>query len=365
MNGTGGDWCPCVYVALITELFQRGLTKCLVGTRGLLGEGWDATKVNVLVDLTSVTTSTSVNQLRGRSFRLDPDEPEKLADNWDVICVAPEFTKGLDDYARFIDKHDTLFGLTDDGAVEKGVGHVHAAFTEIKPEGIEDSMPVLNAEMLARPQRRAEFRDLWRIGEPFHQVPIHAVESSGGGGGGFPPFPGAKSPWSGESLAAAVSESVLGALRDASLIPRGEGSLHIGTRSGGYVRAFLKDADAAASALFSEALHEALGPLDNPRYVIPRYVDFIDDTWLSRILPRLIGRYFQRTTRTMQMLHAVPSVFGRNKELTLIYQRHWNTRVSPGEAVFAQRGEGEALLEQALRSGTVPQTRPHRKEVFL
>ena len=40
--GSGGDWCPRVYVQLITELFQRGVTKCLVGTRGLLGEGWDA-----------------------------------------------------------------------------------------------------------------------------------------------------------------------------------------------------------------------------------------------------------------------------------------------------------------------------------
>ncbi len=63
-----------------------------------------------------------------------------------MICLAPEFTKGFDDYQRFIDKHNTLFGLTDDGSVEKGVGHVHAAFTEIKPEGIEDSMALLNAE---------------------------------------------------------------------------------------------------------------------------------------------------------------------------------------------------------------------------
>jgi hypothetical protein len=364
LNGSGGDWCPRVYVQMITELFQDGVTRCLVGTRGLLGEGWDATKVNVLIDLTTVTTSTSVNQLRGRSFRLDPDEPAKLADNWDVICLAPEFTKGLDDYRRFIDKHNTLFGLTDDGAVEKGVGHVHAAFTEIKPEGIEDSMTVLNAEMLERPRRRAAFRELWRVGEPYRAAPIHAVELQGGGGG-FPPFPHAKSPWSGESLAAAVSEAVLGALREIGAIPRGAGTLQIGTRSGDYLRAFLKDATAAASAVFSDALHEALGPLDDPRYVIPRYVDLVEDTWLSRILPRLVGRYFQRSTRTMQMLHAVPTVFARNKELALIYQRHWNAHVSPGEAVFAQRGEGEQLLERACQTGLVPQSPPHRKEIFL
>ncbi len=173
--GSGQDWCPRVYVELITDLFQQGVTRCLVGTRGLLGEGWDASKINVLIDLTTVTTSMSVNQLRGRSIRLDSDDPAKLADNWDVVCLAPEFSKGLDDYARFIAKHKTLFGVTDDGAVEKGVGHVHAAFTELRPEGLEGNMGVLNADMLARVRRRPECRELWRIGQTYHDEAVRAV----------------------------------------------------------------------------------------------------------------------------------------------------------------------------------------------
>ena len=55
--GRGKDWIPRYYSLMITEFFQQGLTKCLIGTRGLLGEGWDASKINVLVDLTTVTTS--------------------------------------------------------------------------------------------------------------------------------------------------------------------------------------------------------------------------------------------------------------------------------------------------------------------
>ncbi len=194
IRGKGGDWCPRVYVAMITDLFQAGLTKCLVGTRGLLGEGWDASKINVLIDLTTVTTSMTVNQLRGRSIRLDADEPQKLANNWDVVCIAPEFSKGLDDYLRFIAKHTTLFGITDDGAIEKGVGHVHPAFTELKPEGLEGSTSLLNAEMLARAGRRDEVRELWKIGQPYSDQPIRALETSPlGGSGGFPPFKGAGS----------------------------------------------------------------------------------------------------------------------------------------------------------------------------
>ena len=32
--------------------------------------------------------------MRGRSLRLDPDDPEKVASNWDVVCVAPDLVRG-------------------------------------------------------------------------------------------------------------------------------------------------------------------------------------------------------------------------------------------------------------------------------
>jgi len=364
LSGRGAAWCPRVYVAMITELFQQGLTKCLVGTRGLLGEGWDAHKVNVLVNLAAVTTSMSVNQLRGRSIRLDPDERDKLADNWDIVCLAPEFAKGLDDYRRFIDRHKTIFGLTDDGAIEKGVGHVHAALTELKPEGVEGNTEVLNAEMLRRVARRAEFRDLWRIGQPYRREPIRAVEIKGGGAGGFPPFSRAKEPWSESSLALAIGHAVLGALNQAGLLKQ-RYELHVGQRAGGYVRLFVENAGESDSAMFAQSLHEALGPLDRPRYVIARYADDIRDTWLSNVLPEIVGRFFRRRHRQMVMLHAVPSALAKKKELAAVYQQHWNRHVSPGEVLYAHRGEGERIVEQARRDGHVPGDTIHDKEVFL
>ena len=176
LQAKGSDWCPRVYVEMITELFQSGVTRCLVGTRGLLGEGWDANKINVLIDLTTVTTYMSINQLRGRSFRLDPDKPKKIANNWDVVCIAPEFSKGMDDYMRFKKKHMHLYGVTDDGAIEKGVGHVHAIFSEIKKDSVEENMIEINRDMLERVDQREHYRELWRIGEAYHPEPIKAVE---------------------------------------------------------------------------------------------------------------------------------------------------------------------------------------------
>ncbi|MHC4915978.1 MAG: DEAD/DEAH box helicase family protein [Planctomycetota bacterium] len=357
--GTGSGWGPRVYVAMITDLFQRGLTRCLVGTRGLLGEGWDASKVNVLVDLTTVTTSMTVNQLRGRSIRLDPDD-----NNWDVVCVAPEFRKGLEDYRRFMAKHRVLFGVTDDGAIEKSVGHVHPAFTEIRPEGGEGHAAALNDEMLARASRRAEARALWRIGEPYGGKPLRAVEVRlGGGGGGFPPFAGGEA-WSDLSLARAVGEAVLGALRDADLL-EGPADLSVGELPGGFVRAFLRGADESAARLFADSTAEVLGPLRRPRYIVPRFVKRFHETWISQLLPTVIGRYFRKKSRSLVTWHAVPSALGVSRELAEIYQRWWNRLVSPGEVLFAHRGRGEEVLAGARRAGRTISAEPHRKDVFL
>ena len=368
LNGSGSQWSPRVYVEMITDLFQAGVTRCLVGTRGLLGEGWDANKINVLIDLTTVTTSMTVNQLRGRSFRLDPDQPEKVANNWDVVCIAPEFTKGLDDYERFNKKHCRLFGVTDDGLIEKGVGHVHAAFTELKPEGLEESVQLLNSDMLTRSTQRAESRQLWKIGEPYQGIPLKTIEinstSRDGAGWGFMPFQGLRSPWSAESLTKAVSRAVLESLQEAGQLSQ-ESSLQIGARSGNYIRVFLDRASEADCELFLDAVNQVFGPVQGTRYVIPRHVNQIEDTWISRLLPDLLGRFFRKTEQELAMVHAVPAALARNKRLVAIFQSRWNQHVSPGEALFAYRGAGAELVEEAQRAGFVPHSKIHEKEIFL
>ena len=364
--GSGPDWAPRVYVQMVTELFQQGLTRCLIGTRGLLGEGWDANKINVLIDLTTVTTSMSINQLRGRSFRLDPDWSEKLANNWDVVCIAPEFSKGFDDYTRFKNKHKNLFGVTDDGAIEKGVGHVHPAFTELRPEGLESSAAVLNAEMLQRSTNRNLVRQQWKIGEPFAADAITAVEAklSGDDDFGFPSVSKSRDPWTQSSLTTAIATAVINSLRELGLID-GQFDTRIGNLSGGYVRVFLRGATEEENQIFSNAMKEVLGPIDQPRYVIPRKVIRREDTWISKLLPEVVGKYFLRSRMETKMLHAVPALMAKKKADVLVFQKHWNLSVSPGEASFAHRGEGLKLLEEAKMNAAESQPIVHEKEIFL
>ena len=76
-------------VLAVSWLVAEGRVRLVVGTRGLLGEGWDCPAVNTLVDLTTVTTSTAVAQLRGRGMRLDASWPGKVAHTWSVTCLLP------------------------------------------------------------------------------------------------------------------------------------------------------------------------------------------------------------------------------------------------------------------------------------
>ena len=371
IKGRGSDWCPRVYVELITELFQRGLTRCLVGTRGLLGEGWDATSVNVLIDLSTYTTSTTVNQLRGRSIRLDLNERRKLANNWDIVCIAPEFEQGLADYRRFIRKHENTFGICDDGAIEKGVGHVHAAFTDIKPDLLDENVDHLNDDMLTRSACREQVYEQWQIGKPFSQRPIRCVEVRSNivdAPKCYPPFDWAIYPLTDLSSVTAIGKTVLDALIAVDQLNEGH-TFRVTERDGGFKRIYLHhtsdEVDHEASAVFADACRDVFGQLDDARYLIPRSIEFRSASWFHRWLPVPLVKRLQRREQEMVSLHAVPSIFARRRNLVDTYQHYWNLCISPGEAVYRKNDDGEQAVRAAITNDQLPEYTVHEKEVFL
>jgi hypothetical protein len=271
----------------------------------------------------------------------------------------------LDDYLRFISRHSVLYGVTGDGGVEKGVGHVHPLFTELRPEGIHDARQVINEEMLDRARNRDRCRSLWRIGEPFLGMPLNALEvrMDGSFANGFPPFVQRRDPWDEKSLGYAIGEAVLDAMRELGLVDP-VGKLEKTERGGGFLRFFLMNASPKESALFIKALHEVMGSYRHPRYVIPRYVDEMEDTWLSKLLPELFAKYLRKRNRDQVMLHAVPAKLARNKDAAQVFQKYWNAYVSPGTVQFVQYGDGEELVQTAEQEGWVPRGQMHHKEVF-
>ena len=76
-------------VAAVTELFQRGRIQVLVGTKSLLGEGWDAPCVNSLILGSFVGSFMLSNQMRGRAIRIWPGHPEKTSNIWHLVALEP------------------------------------------------------------------------------------------------------------------------------------------------------------------------------------------------------------------------------------------------------------------------------------
>lgn len=179
LTASSTHWESRLYVGMATAIFERGITKCLIGTRGLFGEGWDSQALNTLVDLTNTTSPVSVKQLRGRSIRIQTNDPlgaRKVANNWDVVCIAPSLEKGLNDYLRFMRKHEGYFGICEDGQIEAGVGHVHSSLASLSGTEVFASSEKFNEEMTKRALVRERIYDMWKVGQPYANRMLGCVE---------------------------------------------------------------------------------------------------------------------------------------------------------------------------------------------
>lgn len=174
--GSGPDWGSRTSVMMTTSLFEQGITKCIIGTRGLLSEGWDSLNLNTLIDLTVVTTYASVNQLKGRSLRKNPTDLHKLANNWDVICIAPKLEKGYNDLERLYRKHEQYYGICDDGQIQKGIDHLEPSIERQNGLLDLDDLKLINRKMLEMSQKRDYIYNMWRIGEPFENIELGCCE---------------------------------------------------------------------------------------------------------------------------------------------------------------------------------------------
>ena len=91
---------------------SRGVTRCLVGTRGIFGEGWDALRPEHpdRPDLGDDQHRRAADP-GPRPSAWTPAWPRKVAHNWDVVCVSRDFDKGDADLRRFAARHAHTWGI--------------------------------------------------------------------------------------------------------------------------------------------------------------------------------------------------------------------------------------------------------------
>lgn len=75
-------------VATCTDEMRAGGLKILVGTASLLGEGWDCDAINALVLASQIASFVTSNQMRGRAIRINPNQPDKVANIWHLLTCS-------------------------------------------------------------------------------------------------------------------------------------------------------------------------------------------------------------------------------------------------------------------------------------
>ena len=78
-------------VVVMTAAFEKELIQVLIGTKALLGEGWDSPGINSLILASFVGSFVLSNQMRGRAIRIDKNDANKTANIWHLVTVEPPF----------------------------------------------------------------------------------------------------------------------------------------------------------------------------------------------------------------------------------------------------------------------------------
>ncbi len=164
-------------VKLVGDLFAEGKIQILVGTKSLLGEGWDAPCINSLIMASFVGSYVLSNQMRGRAIRIDNTVPNKTANIWHLVTVEPEYIFEEDklvkvrkylapekseiiscDFDILRRRFDSFMGPNYElGTIESGIERI----TAIKPPYDKAGIEAINDKMLSLSRDRAAMRDKW------------------------------------------------------------------------------------------------------------------------------------------------------------------------------------------------------------
>ena len=165
-------------VSAVTQLFREGQIHVVIGTKSLLGEGWDAPCVNSLILASFVGSFMLSNQMRGRAIRIWPENPEKTSSVWHLVSInlaeKKLFKKEEDeeDLPIGIDSPDMellrrrmkqFIGLHyNQNTIESGVDRLDLG----KIEFTKKNLIKLNQETISRSRNREELRERWNESLP-------------------------------------------------------------------------------------------------------------------------------------------------------------------------------------------------------
>ena len=120
--------------AAFTELHKKGTILIIIGTRSLLGEGWDAPHVNALIMATQTGAYVTSNQIRGRAIRIDTNDEMKTSSIWHIVAVAADSAYNKYIFNDLHKRFKTFAGLhANELKIESGIQRL-TLVDKLKPE---------------------------------------------------------------------------------------------------------------------------------------------------------------------------------------------------------------------------------------
>ena len=368
-------------VAAVTELFRQGGINTLVGTKSLLGEGWDAPCINSLILATYVGSFMLSNQMRGRTIRTDREHPEKTGNIWHLACVFPEKSETggesafSGDYETLIRRFDSFLGVSwKNSTIESGIDRM-----DIPEFDSVQTMEEINQMMLDRAADREGLRTRWQealseihgdmeindfqlipeqeaptgyvfvhalgmeilsivlmvfslLGRLFLSVgnrPISAVlgvilllSTVLAANYGVKLFrfstPERRMKQFGQAVVKALVET--GQLDDSTHC-----KAEVSSQDGAVIGTWLSGGSMRDKTTFADCMGEIWGIIDNPRYLLMRETRF----------------------RKTSEFYAVPDIFGKQKERALVFEKHMRKVLGSYRIQYTRTPEGRKLLLRA------------------
>ncbi len=378
-------------VHLVTRIFEEGEIHVLVGTKSLLGEGWDAPVINSLILASFVGSYVLSNQMRGRAIRTCRDNAEKTGNIWHLVCVDDSATDGGDDIQLLKRRFRGFVGISynDENGIENGISRLSL------PGTFRDyDISRFNSNMVELAAKRNLLKMKWaealkngvvlteEIKIPFpEEKEYKAVKSMyyyktianlfAFLGSGLLAF--------GESMIQAlgrsirhmrtmedflkwlmavgfvgliifgrlfyktfklyfkyrdiskdihqIGEALLGSLIKAGVIQTEYSKLKVQSSVDkfGAIYCHLEGGSTFEKSTFIKSLHEIIGLVDDPRYVIIRKSSFL----------KIISQ---------RDYHSVPEIIGQNKKNAEYFSRQWSRFVGTCELVYTRTIEGRKIL---------------------
>lgn len=363
-------------MSYISKLFSIGLIHVIIGTKSLLGEGWDEPSINSLVLASFVGSFMLSNQMRGRAIRVNSN-PNKTANIWHLVCVTNNEEVQLisnPDYQMLQRRFKAFVGLDyNKDIIESGIDRLSIINDSFTKETIE----LINSHMEGKASNRTSLINAWNKAlnniTSFDMVSVATAEK----------LVGIKKSWfinrklilligifllifflvlfgsvesnlflqfveiflgiylgltfykiykmsKGEFFIKSVGLVTLNSLVRVQCIttPRSKIKLNV-KNDQGIISCYITGVTQNESNLFTTSIKEIFSKTVNQRYIIARLTSHFKE----------LNDYYN-----------VPTVLSNNKENALIFSKYWKDKIGEHNLIYTRTSEGRRMLLKARMS---------------